>query len=72
MGILVEANFEKLNPWLKENCAVGFCICFAHPPSTSKGKIMIMLDKTRFYTLQEVEEKAGEEIFTITESKPKK
>ncbi len=71
MGIFVEANFKILNPWLKEKCAVGFCVCFAHPPSTSKEKIMIMLDKKRFHTLSEIEKEIGEPVFTITVSNPK-
>jgi len=67
----VEVNFKKLNPWLQEKKAHVFCVCFAHPPSTSKKKIMVRLEKMRFFTLFEIEEDIGEPIFTITISNPK-
>jgi len=63
----VEVNFEKLKPWLQEKNAVAFVICFASPSSKSKEKIMIELDKMRFYTLAEIERDIGEAVFTITD-----
>jgi len=63
----VEANFQKLKPWLNEKKAVAFVICFAYPLSKSKEKIMIELDKMRFYTLSEIEKEIGEAVFTITD-----
>jgi len=63
----VEANFQKLKPWLNEKKAVAFVICFAHPSSKSKEKIMIELDKMRFFTLSEIEKEIGEAVFTITD-----
>lgn len=68
MGILVEANLEKLKPFLDKNCKIGFVVCFAYPPSKSKEKIMLRLDNKRFLTLHEIEKKIGEgSIFTITD-----
>ena len=62
----VQADFEKLKPWLTEKKAVAFVICFAYPLSKSKEKIMIELDKMRFFTLAEIEKEIGEVVFTIT------
>ncbi|MCK5127940.1 MAG: hypothetical protein KAR42_16905 [candidate division Zixibacteria bacterium] len=63
----VEVNLEKFNPWLTEKRVSVFCVCFAHPKSKSKKKIMIRLDKMQFFTLFEIEEEIGEAIFTITD-----
>lgn len=70
MGIFVEVNLPKLQSWLRERNIVGFHVCFAYPPSKSKKKIMLRFDKN-FLTLDEIEKKIGEEIFTITISNPK-
>jgi len=66
MGIRIDANFHKLKPWLEKNCKIGFVVCFAYPPSKSKKKIMIRLDNKKFFTLWEIEDEIGDEIFTIT------
>ncbi len=71
MGIFVEVNLPKLQSWLRERKLSNFCICFAHPPSNSKKKIMLRFNKTNFLTLHEIEEEIGEPIFTITVSNPK-
>lgn len=70
MGIFVEVNLKKFQPWLNEKKIMGFHVCFAHPPSESKKKIMLRFNWT-FLTLHEIEKEIGEEIFTITVSKPK-
>lgn len=61
----VEVNLQKLTPWLEKKNVAAFNICFAFPPSKSKEKIMIRLDKTRFFTLSEVEKELGKPIFII-------
>lgn len=70
MGIFVEVNLKKFQPWLNEKKIIGFHICFAYPPSKSKEKIMLRFNKT-FLTLHEIEKEIGESIFTITVSNPK-
>ena len=72
MGIFVEVNLPKLQSWLHEKKLSTFRICFAHPPSDSKKKIMLMFNKARFLTLHEIEKEIGEPIFKITVSSPKK
>lgn len=67
MGILVEANFKKLGPWLAKHGGSFFHVCFAFPPSKSKKKIMIRLDNKKYFTLWEIEEEIKNEVFTITE-----
>ena len=71
MGIFVEVNLQKFKPWLDEKKIIGFHVCFAHPPSESKKKIMLKLNNKIFLTLHEIEEEIGEPIFTITVSNPK-
>lgn len=63
----VDIDLQKLTPWLEKKNVAAFNICFAFPPSKSKKKIMIRLDKTRFFTLSEIERELGESIFIILE-----
>ena len=71
MGIFVEVNLRKFQPWLNEKKIIGFHICFAYPPSDSKKKIMLRFNDKIFLTLHEIEKEIGEPIFTITVSNPK-